>query len=478
VFLFAFLVAFPRFAAISPGIPAAVYDDQWHLQKIVSVFGTFPDFKHYLFPGLKFSYYFYAYIIPAVAYTLKTGLNLKMVWAFYIFAAAISLSTLLLLCFNAFLPASGKVRTVFALSITFMGGLHEWPYVFYAWFTGLKNWHTEWWAKDIGLNMQVSSFYSTHFWAPQHVCGLAIFGLIFYMLQKMESKKKAGFACGLLLGIQAGFSVYVAIFSLLYILLYILFRLWKQWKEYVSMGTFLFAGMCITLLPIFKYFIDKEGTIFFVGDVLLIPHYVLFLVVEFGAMLVLFYFYGLGVFGAEDRMDRDGRIHVVFIIVTFVLLFCFQSKGFNVLSYRSILPAQILFYFSGSLMIDRLKNKSYFLKYAVMVLLCIQMAGFIPEMLAMTKKNIDCRKSTFRLPDNIVRINAQAPFTEIFTIPYKDVDSITLNISIHNIFRLKDVSERFFCEGKVDTNNMVYLSNKGIETIKRACRRGADIKKD
>lgn len=150
----------------------------------------------------------------------------------------------------------------FAGMLTFMGGLREWPYPLYAWSEGFQNWHTEWWAREIGFYLQISSFYSTHFWAPQHVCGLALFGLLFYVLRTMAHGARAGFVCGLLLGIQAGFSVYVAIFSGLYVFLYICTGLFKSCKQYTCMGILLATGFSLAVLPLAPYFIGKQGTIF------------------------------------------------------------------------------------------------------------------------------------------------------------------------------------------------------------------------
>ena len=471
VVCFALLVALPRCAAIGPDLPVAVYDDNWHLQKAVSVFATFPDLKHYLFPDRDLSYYFYAYMIPAAVYSIKTGLNLKAVWGAYVFTVALCVSYLLLVCFNAFLPQRGRSRLLFALAITALGGLHEWPCIVTSWITARPNWHTEWWATAMGLSTQISSLYSTDFWAPQHACGLALFGPVFYLLQKTGPRIKSGLLCGLLVGIQAGFSVYVALFTGIFFLLYLAAGRCPGLKERIMSGALFGAGLAASLAPLAPRFIGQQGTLFWAANVSRVPHYLLFLAVEFGALIILYALYAFPAADDRGRAGADRRVHTLFILLTCGMLFCFQSRGFNVFSYRSMLPAQVLLYWAAARSWEGTARLSPLLRRAVIAMLYVQMTGFVPELMAMTKKHLDCRSASLRLPGDILSINSRAGFTDVFTIPYRrGISGPALNVYLHHIFRLKDVPLRFYCEGKIDRNNLVYLNSAAISALNAACR--------
>lgn len=68
------------------------------------------------------------------------------------------------------------------------------------------------------------------------------------------------------------------------------------------------------------------------------------------------------------------------------------------------------------------------------------------------------------------------PYAMTYDIPYRQgVNQVTLNTSLYNIFRLKDVSRVFFCEGKLDNNNLVYLNVRGVETLQQLCREGKPV---
>jgi len=464
--LFATAVALPRLLALDSHIPLAIYDDNWHLQKIVTLVATFPDLQHYLFPDLDFSYYFYAYIVPAAVYALKPGLNLKAVWAGYLAVVSGAMSLLLVMCFNLFLPELKRMRRLFALAITFMGGLHEWPVIVAAWRAGQQNWHTEWWAAQLGLPLQVSSFYTSHVWAPQHVLGLGLFGVIYGMLYRMKRAGLAGLLVGMLLGIQAGFSVPVALLSTLYVALHVLAGMAGNPKRQACLAICCVPGLAATLLPVAGHFLDKEGTLFLCCNAALLPRYILFLAVEFGALLLLFGLYCQRVLRGQMGADGAGLANVLFVIAALAVLFCVQSRGFNVVYYRGLLPVQLVLCLAGACALSSLRPR---LRLLAIALVCLQSVSFAPEMLAVAKRSADA--SALRLPEDVVRINQTAALAELISVPYHaDVDGFMLNTYINNIFRMKDVARRFYCEGKIDSNNLVYLNNSGLQSLQATCR--------
>ncbi len=468
---FAFVITVPRLIASQAALPEAIHDDPWHYQKIVSVFATFPALKHFLFPEFDFGYYFYAYMLPAAAYTLKTGLNLKMLWAVYTGLTAGCLTLFVILCINGCLPRSAIAKTFFALLVTAGGGLHEWPVMIRAWMSGAGNWHTEWWAQGMGLDMQVSNFYSTYFWAPQHAHGLALFALVFAFLMRAGDTMRVWFVCGLLLGLEAGFSVYAALFSSLFAGCLLLVGMWARPKEQLARAACLAAGLGLGILPVAGFYLDMKGSLGFTVPLKQLPVYGLFYVAEFGVLLVLFVLYCKRVFAARDDGSRQGRCIVLFIALSFIAIVCLKSSGFNIISYRGMLPAQLLLAFTGALVIARPAHQARgFLWWAATALLCLQLTAFVPELLAMTKRCLDCRRSPFRLQENVVRINAEEPLAAVVDIPYRPgVSTMQLNVLLNNIFRPKNVAKEYFCEGTLYGNNLVYLGQTDQEALKRAC---------
>jgi hypothetical protein len=275
----------------------------------------------------------------------------------------------------------------------------------------------------------------------------------------------------MLLGIQAGFSLQVAFFSGLYLVLYVLIGLPRDPKRSTALAFCCMPGLALTLLPIAGSFLDKGGTVFFSGSVALLARYMLFLFVEFGGLLVLVALYCYGVLRRRVPPDHCARANILFVIATVVILFCVQSKGFNVFYYRGMLPAQIIISFMAVMGLAGLTGKRAFFHALVNICLVVQITSFVPEMLAVAKRSLDARSSTFRLPEEIIRINRQAPLTETISIPYRmDVDGFVLNTYVNNIFRMKDAARQFYCEGRIDSNNLVYLDNKGAQSLRAACK--------
>ena len=347
--------------------------------------------------------------------------------------------------------------------------LHGWPRLAVAVFKGQPNWHTEWWAQVLGLDLQVSSFYTACFWAPQHICGLAVFALIVLLLNTSH-RTWIYFLCGLLTGIQAGFSAYVALATGIYVLLSLIRPASGSFRTRL-MGVACFgAGCMLTIAPIADCFIGRHDSLVFAPRFSLIAEYLLFLSVEFGVLLILLVMYCIG---WRNRTDRHASFFVgtAFIAIMFILLFCIKSSGFNVFSYRSLLPAQVLLSLYAVLQLEQINYLKHSLKIVVMALLCLQLTGFAPEMLAMAKNHYDVRTSTIRLPETVVAINQSRALTDVIAMPYvPDRDSVLIfNTLINNMFRQKNIDKRYFCNGTLDPNNLVYLKDKDIAMLRKAC---------
>jgi hypothetical protein len=469
VVLFGVCITVPRLIALGPDMPLAVYDDNWHYQKIVSIFSSFPDVSHYLFPELKLSYYFYGYVIPAAVYSMKTAINLKIIWVSYLFVVILALYMLIVTCFNTLLPRTHSARTLFALMITFLGGLHEWPGLIAAMIKGLPDWHTEWWAQSIGLDLQVSSLYTASFWAPQHICGLAVFALIVLLLNTSQ-RAWPYLLCGLLAGIQAGFSAYVALATVIYVLLWLVRPASGHFRARLVNAACFGAGCVLAIAPIAHCFIGRQDSIIFDPRISLTTEYLFFLFVEFGVLLILF-----GMYCVNRRNSSDSRtsffVDAAFIAIVFTLLFCVKSSGFNVFSYRILLPVQVLLGLYAVLQLEQIKHRKGTLKIVIMALLGLQLTGFAPEMLAMAKKHYDVRISTIRLPKTVVTINQSRALTDVIAMPYTpDIDSVWIfNTLINNMFRQKNIDKRYFCKGTLDPNNLVYLNSEDTAILQTAC---------
>lgn len=474
IVLFALCVAVPRLITLDPGLPLAVYDDNWHCQKMVSVFGSFPDFSHYLFPELKLSYYFYAYVPPAAVYSLITGLGLKSVWAGYVFVLVLSLYALIMTCCNRLLPEFKGCRTMFALMITFLGGLHEWPCIIAAWTRGLPDWHTEWWAKAVGLDLQVSSLYTACFWAPQHICGLALFALCAALL-KDRLRRGAVCLCGLIAGVQAGFSAYVALATVLYVCVRLIGPGCGGLRDRLLHALCFAAGSVPVFLLVADCFAGRQGSIAFVSRLDRLPEFLFFLAIEFGVLLALPLMYGFTK-RARDETHMGCAADLAWIAVLLALVFCVRSSGFNVISYRMLLPAQVLLVLYAAAQLERINKGSRALKFAVYALLAVQLGGFAPEMLAMSKKQFDMRSGGPRLPETVIAVNSSSGLSDVVALPFvPGLNSVrTLNTLVNNIFRLKKLDARYFCSGVLDRNNCVYLNSADMAALQKECGRNDD----
>ena len=107
-----------------------------------------------------------------------------------------------------------------------------------------------------------------------------------------------------------------------------------------------------------------------------------------------------------------------------------------------------------------------------MAVMTIQLTGFAPEMIAMAKKHFDVRTSAVRIPEEIVNINKSYALTDGVSIPYKpELDSVwTFNTLTNNIFRKKNIDRRYFCNGTVDPNNLVYLNSEDTGLLRMSCK--------
>ena len=131
------------------------------------------------------------------------------------------------------------------------------------------------------------------------------------------------------------------------------------------------------------------NTIAFTCNFSQVPAYLLFLIAEFGVFLLLFAIYTYRKLVKEQARNSFEVTNICFVLISLILIFFVRSKGFNVFSYRGIMPAQVIVFLVSCLMLYEMDFRVRALKYLIYALLFIQTTGFIPELMAMTK---DCYK--------------------------------------------------------------------------------------
>jgi hypothetical protein len=214
----------------------------------------------------------------------------------------------------------------------------------------------------------------------------------------------------------------------------------------------------------------RQDSLVFAPRFSLAAQYLLFVSVEFGVLLILLAMYCIS---WRKRTDRCTSFFAdtAFIATMFILLFCLKSSGFNVLSYRMLLPAQLLLGLYAVLQLEHIKHRKGVLKPVVITMLGLQLTGSAPEMIAMAKNHYDVRISTVRLPKAVVAINQTRALNDCISIPYaSELNSAwRFNTLINNMFRQKNIDKRYFCIGTLDPNNLVYLNKKDSAMLRKAC---------
>ena len=92
-------------------------------------------------------------------------------------------------------------------------------------------------------------------------------------------------------------------------------------------------------------------------------------------------------------------------------------------------------------------------------------------MIAMAKNHYDVRTSTMRLPKTVVAINQTRALNDVIAMPYvPELNSAwRFNTLINNMFRQKNIDKRYFCNGTLDPNNLVYLNSEDSKLLHTAC---------
>lgn len=466
--VFIAVVTGPRFVGLDTGLPVAVYDDHWHLQKMASVMGSFPDLRHFLFPDLRLSYYFYAYLAPSACHALAPLVPLRVCWAVFVGVTAACVWLFMIVVLNPQLGRSRAARRGFALGLTLLGGLHEWPWLIRTVAAGSGEMHSEWWARSIGVDAQISSPFSTAFWAPQHALGLAIFVVVYRLIRnRPEATVRTGLLAGALLGVLAGFSVYVGLSAALYVALWGCQLLRRSPGHGLAVLAATAAGFGAAVAPILGYLVGRSGNIGLVFDLGTVAVWPIFLVVELGVLLPLFITYLVNDRGLDASVDRwrDG----VFVAVLLLMPIVLRSEGINVISYRALLPAQLVLILLAAAAVDVTKGWPGWCRRSMAGVAVVQAAAFIPEATAMTWLQLDARHRS-RLPDSILRINADSPLDEVVKIPFQPgVSTRELSANVLHIYRIKDLDRTWYCAGLVEDNHLVYLNEDDLAALDRGC---------
>lgn len=387
--LFFTSLLFPKIALLTTN-GVSVADDFDSVNKVLSLgydLGQ-PPFFH--FPLTRLSYYYYDYMLPGIVFQ-TTALSAQGAWFLHnLLEYAAILAFLLYCCFSLFQRQAARI--FFFLSCTFLGGGFEY-FLFLVRLllsaTAVPDAaipdHLEWWAREfLGLNIQISAFYTLFLWVPQHLMGGMIY-LLILLLSLQRHRTLNRIIIPILFAALLGFSTFVFITgSLSYLAIQgtLLWRSNDRWKElrWLAIQALLFLTFAVKLIllfrgresilflrPQFLHFLESGGP-----DALTIPHIVqtaaasivnaigtigLVFFVDMGLIAVL----GCAFFLTGMRHERSperaslGFYALCTLFVTIPMVFLVANHNFNDFFMRGVIIAQLSLAIAAAFFLEKMQ---------------------------------------------------------------------------------------------------------------------------
>jgi hypothetical protein len=169
----AFVAFLPRLDMLLHGSgnnSVGISDIYWHLSELTSLARSGVPPQHFLFPDVPLDYYYWSWLLPAVAAGLPwLGASLIRLMSAHVLMTLVVYLSLLWVILRANIT-SWKARWIALGFLTLVGGLD--------FFTDPSMFSHEWWQAFVPWlvsPVQIPSFLVTFMWVPQHVTGLMAF---------------------------------------------------------------------------------------------------------------------------------------------------------------------------------------------------------------------------------------------------------------------------------------------------------------
>lgn len=388
---YAILANLPRIIMFVEGgnlIESAPLDEPWHIAELVSVARSGIPPLHYYFPDLKLTYYYAAWVYPAIiGNTPFIQISLSRAMSIHVFMLIFSF---LAACYYLIYSniKSRLVRIAGILMFTVMGGFD-----LFVKLPGIE--FIDWWqlvSRWITSNLQISQFTTIYIWVPHHLAAAISFVLLLFMWRNLNSPIiiKA-FISGILLGFCFITSPFVFLFSSLAIAIIVLlnvkllFRDWKQtilvllvvvfilgvggWNSAIlytqqGNGGFGFRDFYVNVIQDLRggggisSALDKAITVL---GFPLVAGWIG--VIELGLAFILYVIWVMKEFVLAPTPNRQ-PIHValaIFPLISLFLIFFIEDRGGgDNFGMRGFIPAQICIVLAGLLYLDDLGIKNKF----------------------------------------------------------------------------------------------------------------------
>ncbi|MBI1812642.1 hypothetical protein HYR82_02585 [Candidatus Peregrinibacteria bacterium] len=389
----------PKLSLLRASLPT-VADDFWRVQYVLSTGYDLAHPVHFHFPSAPFSYYYSDYLLPGIVFrTTALSAQASLLIHNLLEEAAILAFVLYVSCMVLHRVLA---RTFLLLSMTFLGGLDFFVYVYahvrYA--TGFPS-HLEWWKQALPLThrlvFQVPSFYTLFLWVPHHLLAGMMFLLIF--LLSLHRSRSHAIAIGVLLGAMFGFSTFVFCTAAVS---YALIR----WFETVRMRSidrndvWTIVIAALVALPMARVLWGRGGVIRFhplvipffsppsstVGSMLIRTFDFLLtmpfiLAIDLGIVVVLAL--ALLPIARRRRLNEEhtrlASMLAATVIGTFLVITFLRSAVTNDLFMRGILPAEIAIVLAASLMLEYLPGQGRLFLWILAPIFLAQMTNFAWE---------------------------------------------------------------------------------------------------
>ncbi|MBI3618784.1 hypothetical protein HY213_01980 [Candidatus Peregrinibacteria bacterium] len=398
-FFFASL-AIPKLSLLRASLPT-VADDFWRTQYVLSTGFDLAHPVHFHFPSAPFSYYYSDYLLPGIVFrTTSLSAQASLLIHNLLEEAAILAFVLYVSCMVLHRVLA---RTFLLLSMTFLGGLDFFVYVYahvrYA--TGFPS-HLEWWKQALPLThrlvFQVPSFYTLFLWVPHHLLGSMMFLLI--LLLSLHRSRPHAIAIGVLLGAMFGFSTFVFCTAAVS---YGLIRGFEavRMRSIDSNDAWTILAAIVVALPMVRVLWGRSGVLQF--HPLILPFFslpssafgsVLIQLLDFLLTMPFILAIDLGIvvvfalallpIARRRRLNEEharlAGMLAATVTGTFLVITLLRSAVTNDLFMRGILPAEISIVLAASLALEYLPKKiPRFLWIFVPVILVAQMTNFAWE---------------------------------------------------------------------------------------------------
>jgi hypothetical protein len=372
ILAFSVLIHMPRLDALLNGNQETYlgnWDAAFHLSQTLAIARSGLPPAHYFFPDAPLSYYYWSWILPAVAQNqpLIDVTVARAISVAALFQTAAFLALVYWILRRSVRSASARVWTM--LFLTILGGGLD-----YIASGGPHNSNDEAWQNSFWISggTEISSFFTIYAWVPQHLAGaMGFFLLIVDWRHLRGSLVLRAILAGVLIAFIFGTSAFVFLALIPAILLFLVYyrRILRQrktwligllslvvclagvWRQILLMvgnqnfivwGTFQFRILALY----FGAATEKVAQADRLLTLGLLPVVIgIVLTVEMGAVFILY----LGwLFRGNRRMDAWSWFLIWYPLLCAVLIFLFTSSAGINFQARGFIPAQFCIVFAAA----------------------------------------------------------------------------------------------------------------------------------